>query len=89
MCSATRWELQGGLYVVVVACVGFAALVAYRAQKEEMARLEGDMVWTLSKLFTVPLMALFIGVVAGLLGLGGGELMAPLLVALGMHPQVV
>lgn len=32
--------------------------------------------------------ALLIGMVAGLIGLGGGELMAPLLLALGMLPQV-
>ena len=36
----------------------------------------------------LPCMGAFIGVVAGLLGLGGGELMAPLLLALGMLPQV-
>ena len=36
----------------------------------------------------LPCMGAFIGVVAGLLGLGGGELMAPLLLVIGMHPQV-
>ena len=36
----------------------------------------------------IPLVAYGVGVVAGLLGLGGGELMAPLLLAIGMLPQV-
>merc|ERR1711988_1373813 len=34
-------------------------------------------------------MAVLVGTIAGLLGLGGGELMAPLLVHLGMLPEVV
>ena len=39
-------------------------------------------------MIVVPLIALVVGVVSGLLGLGGGELLAPVLLQLGMLPQV-
>lgn len=45
--------------------------------------LRGDLVWGLRTVVGTQTMALTAGTIAGLLGLGGGELMAPLLVHLG------
>ena len=50
--------------------------------------LPGDVRWTAKRAILLPCVGAFVGLVAGLLGLGGGELMAPLLLALGMLPQV-
>ena len=50
--------------------------------------LPGDIIWSLDKTLSTQLMAIVVGTIAGLLGLGGGELMAPLLVHLGMLPEV-
>lgn len=50
--------------------------------------LPGDVKWTRSSIVALPLVAALIGLMAGILGLGGGELMAPLLLAIGMLPQV-
>ena len=51
--------------------------------------LPGDIVWTVEKIVSTQGMSVVVGVIAGLLGLGGGELMAPLLVSLGLLPEVV
>ena len=51
-------------------------------------RLPGDIAWTPRSVLLLPLLASLVGIVSGLLGLGGGELMAPLLLAIGMLPQV-
>jgi len=50
--------------------------------------LPGDLIWTAHRTRVLPLLAAFVGCVAGLLGLGGGELMAPLLLVIGMLPTV-
>ena len=50
--------------------------------------LPGDLRWTAKNSFVLPCVGAAIGMVAGLLGLGGGELMAPLLLVVGMLPQV-
>jgi uncharacterized membrane protein YfcA len=44
--------------------------------------------WRLRDLLLMPLPMVVIGIIAGCLGLGGGFLMVPLLLALGAHPQV-
>jgi len=44
--------------------------------------------WSAQSTLVLPLISAAIGLVAGLLGLGGGELMAPLLLVVGMLPQV-
>lgn len=50
--------------------------------------LLGDVRWTGTNVVVLPIVGVGVGVVAGLLGLGGGELMAPTLLAVGMLPQV-
>ena len=58
------------------------------AAAERRERLPGDVQWTRSSVVALPCVAALIGLMAGILGLGGGELMAPLLLAIGMLPQV-
>ena len=48
----------------------------------------GDLRWTGQRTRVLPLVGSLVGCVAGLLGLGGGELMAPLLLIIGMLPTV-
>lgn len=64
--------------------------VSEGVEAEEIARrpLPGDVSWTARSAVLLPCIAAAVGLVAGLLGLGGGELMAPLLLIVGMLPQV-
>ena len=47
-----------------------------------------DMQWTVAQLKKFPFTAVQAGVMAGLLGIGGGMVIGPLFMAIGMQPQV-
>lgn len=49
---------------------------------------KNDIKWTLSIILTYPLYAFCGGVMAGLLGIGGGLILGPLLLELGLHPVI-
>ena len=48
-----------------------------------------DIKWNSEIFFNYPLYAFFGGVMAGLLGVGGGLILGPLLLELGIHPLVL
>ena len=48
---------------------------------------EGDVQWTGRNLYMYPALSAFAGVCGGLLGIGGGMIMGPLLLELGMKPM--
>ena len=50
--------------------------------------LDADMQWTRAQLLKFPKTALLAGVTAGLLGIGGGMIIGPLFLSIGMEPQV-
>ncbi len=91
-CSTGYWAWRVALYAACAAAVGGGGWLALRTQaaraRAGTPQLSGDITYTPKSLVATPLLAVGVGVVAGLLGLGGGELMAPLLLALGMLPQV-
>ena len=91
-CSAGQWAMRAFLLLAVVAAVAVGGVLTRRSQAARAASgaraLPGDILWSRAQCVGVPLLAYGVGAVAGLLGLGGGELMAPLLLALGMLPQV-
>lgn len=49
--------------------------------------VEGDITWSERTLF-LPLIAFLVGITCTLLGIGGGELMSPLMIAMGVLPPV-
>jgi uncharacterized membrane protein YfcA len=51
--------------------------------------LDGDVVWTPTNSITLPMMCLPCGIAAGLLGVGGGMVVGPLLIELGARPSTV
>ena len=91
-CSAGKWALRAFLFLAVVAAVAVGGVLTRRSQAAQAAAgarpLPGDIQWSKAQCLAIPLLAYGVGTVAGLLGLGGGELMAPLLLAIGMLPQV-
>ena len=90
-CSTAYWITLGLMYPVLLIFlyVGAKWLARDKAAREEagLSPIEGDIVWTPKKLIIAPIASCGVGLVAGLLGLGGGELMAPLLLELGMLPK--
>ena len=49
---------------------------------------EGDIRWNYKKCAIVTLCSIFAGIVVGLLGMGGGNLIGPLLLSLGVRPEI-
>ena len=49
---------------------------------------EGDIRWTYKKCAVVTLCSIIAGIVVGLLGMGGGNLIGPLLLSLGVRPEI-
>lgn len=49
---------------------------------------EGDIKWNYKKCLIVTLVSIGAGIVVGLLGMGGGNLIGPMLLALGVRPEI-
>jgi len=92
LCTARHLSILGALYLAVPLSIAAAARLVRREQEARLASrgalLQGEIHWTPRACVGLPALGVLVGLVAGLLGLGGGELMAPLLLALGMLPQV-
>merc|ERR1712146_202796 len=71
-----------------------AIILAKKQEAEETGyvKLEDapyyDMVWTTENLLKFPKTALLAGLAAGLLGIGGGMVLGPLFIEIGMQPTV-
>ncbi len=50
--------------------------------------VSGDIQWTNQRIVMYPLAFFFAGLMSSLLGIGGGMVIAPLLLEIGMHPSV-
>ena len=91
-CSALYWATLITMYPVLIGFtwVGKNWIKKEASERESagLAPIEGNVEWTPKMMIVAPCAAGGVGCVAGLLGLGGGELMAPLLLELGMIPKV-
>jgi uncharacterized membrane protein YfcA len=59
-----------------------------RLQASGFEYAKGDVVWTKQAVVKYPALCTAAGVAAGLLGIGGGMVKGPLLLEMGLHPQV-
>lgn len=91
--GALYWVLfLGNCAVLFVATAAIRAGMLRRAEKFAAlghVRLDGDLEWDRRSTIRYPAVCIFAGVIAGLLGLGGGMVIGPLLVALGCLAQPV
>jgi uncharacterized membrane protein YfcA len=81
------------LFILISVIIGIAnSLYTYKLYKWHVA--EGyklqphDMQWTPMKLTKFMVLAIGAGVASGTLGAGGGTTMGPMLIMLGVHPQI-
>ena len=84
-----RVAIYAGILLVVVVSFKMVRRSQQLRHDYGVPVLPGDLVWTLEQTLSTQATTVCLGTVAGLLGLGGSELMAPLLVHLGMLPEVV
>ncbi|CAL1148294.1 unnamed protein product [Cladocopium goreaui] len=91
-CSVLYWIALLGLYPVVALSLLLAIrfmreLAEWHASRHDPP-VQGDPVLGRAGLVVVPFLAMAVGLLAGLLGLGGGEFMVPLLLELGVQARV-
>jgi len=91
--SPLFWTLLLGLFVYlscVSAGVGVWLNKNYAAKKKmNFPFVKGDIKWAYKKVIILALLATTGGIVAGFVGIGGGMIQAPLMLELGILPQVV
>jgi len=91
-CGFAYWLVS---FVAIVALAAVSMLTLRRLMHEsEEKRLcgyqfaEGDVVWTKTTGIKLAMVTLIAGVIAGLIGIGGGMVVGPILLELGFNPQV-
>jgi len=75
--------------------IGFGAVFGFKLlkQREEREKVNypyvpSDVQWDMSKLRFYALFTFLAGIVAGLIGIGGGMVLGPLMIVMGIHPSV-
>lgn len=91
-CSPVYWVALFGLYPFAAASVFLGVkhvkrLAAWHEMRGDPP-LEGDPPLTVATAVVLPTAAVLIGLLAGLLGLGGGEFLVPILLEFGVAPHV-
>jgi len=91
-CTAPYWVFLIGLYPFVIGSIwigikSLKSLAAYHEERNDPP-IPGDPEVTFKLVTLFPLASVIIGLVAGLVGLGGGEFMVPLLLEFGLQPRV-
>ena len=91
---------EDSAYYVLVAAqflwtMGFAAFFGWKNTKRTQERLavnypfqEQDVLWNFKKLQFYSFFTFVAGIVAGLIGIGGGMVLGPLMLVMGIHPSV-
>lgn len=92
-CSVFFW-LQIVLQFISVGFIGFAVIkyVEYDYAKKRDSNyvfLEGDIVWNKENIIKFVLIASFTGMLSTYMGIGGGMLITPIMIQVGMIPEVV
>ncbi|XP_062029664.1 sulfite exporter TauE/SafE family protein 3-like [Rosa rugosa] len=89
ICSVAYWSLDLLQIPVVVGPSSYQAIKLYQGQRVVASQgSETGANWTIYKLVFYCASGIAAGIVAGLLGLGGGFIMGPLFLEMGIPPQV-
>lgn len=87
-CSVEYWALNLLQIPVAMSVSLYEAVGLYRGTKSVASKGEAGINWKISQLLLYFFCGILAGVVGGLLGLGGGFILGPLLLELGVPPQV-
>ncbi|PIA43468.1 hypothetical protein AQUCO_01900100v1 [Aquilegia coerulea] len=94
LCSVWYWALNILQIPVALAVFGYEAVKLYRESKKRRkdgnteSVCEAEIQWTVTNIVFCALCGMLGGTVGGLLGSGGGFILGPLLLELGVIPQV-
>lgn len=90
-CSGSYWVITAvSMAAMVGSTVFFAQRVTAKHEQCQMVgypQVEGDIVWNSRNAVMYPVLAMAAGAMGGMLGIGGGMIMGPLLLELGMAAE--
>ncbi|KAF8102817.1 hypothetical protein N665_0193s0001 [Sinapis alba] len=87
-CSIAYWVINLLQIPVAVVVSGYEAVALYQGRRIIASNGQGDSNFTIGQLVLYCTFGILAGIVGGLLGLGGGFIMGPLFLELGVPPQV-
>ncbi|KAM2993968.1 hypothetical protein FF2_045997 [Malus domestica] len=87
-CSAAYWILDFLQIPVTVGVTSYEAVKVYKGQRVIASRGEAGAKWRVHNLVSYCFFGIIAGLIGGLLGLGGGFIMGPLFLEMGIPPQV-
>ncbi|KAI9401887.1 hypothetical protein POPTR_001G183300v4 [Populus trichocarpa] len=87
-CSVEYWLLNTMQIPVAVGVTSYVAVSLYKGRRKIASKGEARNNWPLHRLFFYCVTALMAGTVGGMLGLGGGFILGPLFLEMGIPPQV-
>ncbi|XP_010472595.1 PREDICTED: uncharacterized protein LOC104752213 isoform X2 [Camelina sativa] len=87
-CSVAYWVINLLQIPVAVGVSGYEAVALYQGRRIIASKGQGDSNFTVGQLVLYCTFGILAGIVGGLLGLGGGFIMGPLFLELGVPPQV-
>ncbi|XP_015059484.1 sulfite exporter TauE/SafE family protein 3-like [Solanum pennellii] len=87
-CSTTYWILNVLQVPVAVGASAYEAVCLYKGTRVVMSSGEAVISWKVHQLILYCCCGILAGIVGGLLGLGGGFILGPLFLELGIPPQV-
>ncbi|KAG7567770.1 Transmembrane protein TauE-like [Arabidopsis thaliana x Arabidopsis arenosa] len=87
-CSVAYWVINLLQIPVAVGVSGYEAVALYQGRRIIASKGQGDSNFTVGQLVMYCTFGILAGIVGGLLGLGGGFIMGPLFLELGVPPQV-
>ncbi|XP_061960519.1 sulfite exporter TauE/SafE family protein 3-like [Populus nigra] len=87
-CSVEYWLLNTMQIPVAVGVTSYVAVSLYKGRRKIASKGEARNNWPLHRLLFYCVTALMAGTVGGMLGLGGGFILGPLFLEMGIPPQV-
>ncbi|KAG9440966.1 hypothetical protein H6P81_021131 [Aristolochia fimbriata] len=87
-CSVEYWVLNSLQVPIALAVTLYEGICLYTGKRIISSKGKQDMNWKVHQLFLYCCLGILAGIVGGLLGLGGGFILGPLFLELGVPPQV-
>ncbi|KAG5229054.1 hypothetical protein OIU76_018455 [Salix suchowensis] len=87
-CSAIYWILNILQIPVAAGVTSYEAVSLYKGRRKIASKGGASMNWPVHKLVLYCIIGVMAGTVGGMLGLGGGFILAPLFLEMGIPPQV-
>ncbi|KAJ9179194.1 hypothetical protein P3X46_011009 [Hevea brasiliensis] len=88
-CSVTYWVLNILLIPVAVGVTAYEAVSLYKGQRKIASMGEASTNWRVHRLVLYCAIGVLAGIVGGMLGLGGGFILGPLFLGMGIPPGAI